>query len=31
MKAVAIKKKSSRENTVGFQKMGTLRRHSCGE
>ena len=30
MKAVAIKK-SSREKTVGFQEMGTLRCDSCGE
>jgi hypothetical protein len=30
MKAVAIKK-SSREKTVGFQDMGTLRCYSCGE
>ena len=31
MKAVAIKKKSSREKAVGFQEMGTLRCDSCGE
>jgi uncharacterized Zn finger protein (UPF0148 family) len=30
MRAVAIKK-SSREKTVGFQEMGTLRCDSCGE
>jgi hypothetical protein len=30
MKAVAIKK-SSREKTVGFQEMGTLRCDRCGE
>jgi hypothetical protein len=30
MKAVAIKK-SSREKTVGFQEMGTLRCDVCGE
>ena len=30
MKAVAIKK-SSREKTVGFQEMGTLKCDSCGE
>jgi hypothetical protein len=30
MKAVAIKK-SSREKTVGFQEMGTLRCDGCGE
>jgi hypothetical protein len=30
MRAVAIKK-SSREETVGFQEMGTLRCDSCGE
>jgi len=30
MRAVAIKK-SSRETTVGFQEMGTLRCDGCGE
>jgi hypothetical protein len=30
MKAVAIKK-SSRERTLGFQEMGTLRCDECGE
>jgi hypothetical protein len=30
MSAVAIKK-SSREKTVGFQEMGTLRCDGCGE
>ena len=30
MKAVAIKK-SSREKTVGFQEIGTLRCDSCGQ
>ena len=30
MRAVAIKK-SSREKTVGFQEMGTLRCDGCGE
>jgi hypothetical protein len=30
MKAVAIKK-SSREKTLGFQEMGTLKCDSCGE
>jgi hypothetical protein len=30
MKAVAIKK-SSREKTLGFQEMGTLRCDGCGE
>jgi hypothetical protein len=30
MKAVAIKK-STREKTVGFQEMGTLKCDSCGE
>jgi hypothetical protein len=30
MRAVAIKK-SSRETTIGFQEMGTLRCDSCGE
>ena len=30
MRAVAIKK-SSREKTIGFQEMGTLRCDGCGE
>jgi hypothetical protein len=30
MRAVAIKK-GSREKTIGFQEMGTLRCDSCGE
>jgi len=30
MQAVAIKK-SSRETTIGFQEMGTLRCDGCGE
>jgi hypothetical protein len=30
MRAVAIKK-SSRENAIGFQEMGTLRCDGCGE
>jgi hypothetical protein len=30
MQAVAIKK-SSREKTIGFQEMGTLRCDGCGE
>jgi hypothetical protein len=31
MRAVAIKKKSSREKVTGFQEMGTLRCNGCGE
>ena len=31
MKAVAIKKGQSREKSVGFQEMGTLRCDGCGE
>ena len=30
MRAVAVKK-SSREKTIGFQEMGTLRCDGCGE
>jgi hypothetical protein len=30
MRAVAVKK-SSREKTIGFQEMGTLRCEDCGE
>jgi hypothetical protein len=31
MKAVAIKKGQSREKTMGFHEMGTLRCDGCGE
>jgi hypothetical protein len=31
MKAVAIKKGQTREKTVGFREMGTLRCDGCGK
>jgi hypothetical protein len=31
MRAVAINKRRSREETAGFQEMGTLRCDGCGE